>query len=142
MAVERANRKLAAILAADVVGYSRLMGSDEESTLLALKQHRQTIFDPRVAAHNGRIVKLIGDGTIVEFGSVVDAVNCAVSIQRANGSLSDKALRQPIVLRMGINLGDVISERDDVYGEAVNISARLKPLAEPGGICASSIVNE
>ena len=142
MAEERVNRKLAAILAADVVGYSRLMESDEEGTLSALKQHRQTIFDPRVAAHNGRIVKLIGDGTIVEFGSVVDAVNCAVSIQRANDSLPDKALRQPIVLRIGINLGDVIIERDDVYGDGVNIAARLEPLADPGGICISSIVNE
>jgi adenylate cyclase len=142
MAEERVNRKLAAILAADVVGYSRLMDADEEGTLSALKQHRQTIFDPTVAAHSGRIVKLIGDGTIVEFGSVVDAVNCAVSIQRANGSPPDKALRQPIVLRIGINLGDVIIERDDVYGDGVNIAARLEPLAEPGGICVSSIVNE
>jgi adenylate cyclase len=142
MAEERVNRKLAAILAADVVGYSRLMDADEEGTLSALKQHRQTIFDPTVAAHNGRIVKLIGDGTIVEFGSVVDAVNCAVSIQRANSSPPDKALRQPIVLRIGINLGDVIIERDDVYGDGVNIAARLEPLAEPGGICVSSIVNE
>ena len=143
MAREHINRKLAAILAADVVGYSRLMGSDEEGTLSALKQHRQTIFDPAVAAHNGRIVKLIGDGTIVEFGSVVDAVSCALSIQRADGSLLDEALRQPkIVLRIGINLGDVIIEGDDIYGDGVNIAARLEPLAEPGGICISSIVNE
>ena len=113
MAREHINRKLAAILAADVVGYSRLMGSDEEGTLSALKQHRQTIFDPAVAAHNGRIVKLIGDGTIAEFGSVMDAVSCALSIQRADGSLLDEALRQPkIVLRIGINLGDVIMEGD------------------------------
>ena len=143
MAREHINRKLAAILAADVVGYSRLMGSDEEGTLSALKQHRQTIFDPAVAAHNGRIVKLIGDGTIVEFGSVVDAVSCALSIQRADGSLLDEALRQPkIVLRIGINLGDVIIEGDDIYGDGVNIAVRLEPLAEPGGICVSSIVNE
>ena len=142
MAREHINRKLAAILAADVVGYSRLMGSDEEGTLSALKQHRQTIFDPAVAAHNGRIVKLIGDGTIVEFGSVMDAVSCALSIQRADGLL-DEALRQPkIVLRIGINLGDVIIEGDDIYGDGVNIAARLEPLAEPGGICVSSIVNE
>src|SRR6202042_2054553 len=85
MPEERVNRKLAAILAADVVGYSRLMGADEEGTLSALKQHRQSVFDPAVAAHNGRIVKLIGDGTIVEFGSVVDAVNCALSVQPADG---------------------------------------------------------
>jgi adenylate cyclase len=143
MPEERVNRKLAAILAADVVGYSRLMGADEEGTLSALKQHRQSVFDPAVAAHNGRIVKLIGDGTIVEFGSVVDAVNCAVSVQRSDGTLPDEALRQPrIVLRIGINLGDVIIEGDDIYGDGVNIAARLEPLAEPGGICVSSIVNE
>jgi adenylate cyclase len=143
MPEERVNRKLAAILAADVVGYSRLMGADEEGTLLALKQHRQSVFDPAVAAHNGRIVKLIGDGTIVEFASIVDAVNCALSVQRADGALPDEALRQPrIVLRIGINLGDVIIEGDDIYGDGVNIAARLEPLAEPGGICVSSIVNE
>jgi adenylate cyclase len=143
MSEERVNRKLAAILAADVVGYSRLMGADEEGTLSALKQHRQSVFDPAVAAHNGRIVKLIGDGTIVEFGSVVDAVNCALSVQRSDGALPDEALRQPrIVLRIGINLGDVIIEGDDIYGDGVNIAARLEPLAEPGGICVSSIVNE
>jgi Adenylate and Guanylate cyclase catalytic domain len=107
MAEERVNRKLAAILAADVVGYSRLMGADEAGTLAALKQHRQTIFDPAVAAHNGRIVKLIGDGTIVEFGSVIDAVNCALSVQRSDDALPDEVLRQPkIVLRIGINLGE------------------------------------
>jgi adenylate cyclase len=143
MPEERVNRKLAAILAADVVGYSRLMGADEAGTLSALKQHRQSVFDPAVAAHNGRIVKLIGDGTIVEFGSVVDAVNCALSVQRSDGALPDEALRQPrIVLRIGINLGDVIIEGDDIYGDGVNIAARLEPLAEPGGICVSSIVNE
>jgi adenylate cyclase len=143
MPEERVNRKLAAVLAADVVGYSRLMGADEAGTLSALKQHRQAIFDPAVAAHNGRIVKLIGDGTIVEFGSVVDAVNCALSVQRADGALPDDALGQPkIVLRIGINLGDVIIEGDDIYGDGVNIAARLEPLAEPGGVCVSSIVNE
>jgi len=143
MTEERVNRKLAAILAADVVGYSRLMGADEEGTLAALKQHRQAVFDPAVAGHNGRIVKLIGDGTIVEFASVVDAVNCALSVHRADGALPNETLRQPkIVLRIGINLGDVITEGDDIYGDGVNIAARLEPLAEPGGICVSSIVNE
>ena len=143
MAEERINRKLAAILAADVVGYSRLMASDEEGTLAALKRHRQTVFEPAVAAHQGRIVKLIGDGTIVEFASVVDAVNCALSVQRSGDSLPDESLRQPkIVLRIGINLGDVIIEGDDIYGDGVNIAARLEPIAEPGGICISSIVNE
>ena len=143
MADPRINRKLAAILAADVVGYSRLMRADEAGTLAALKRHRETIFDPAVAAHNGRIVKLIGDGTIVEFGSVVDAVNCALAVQRSSASLPDATARQPtIVLRIGINLGDVIIENDDIYGDGVNIAARLEPLAEPGGICVSSIVHE
>ena len=136
-------RRLAAILAADVVGYSRLMAADEAGTLAALKRHRETIFDPAVAAHNGRTVKLIGDGAIVEFGSVVDAVNCALSVQRSGAALLDATARQPtIVLRIGINLGDVIIENDDLYGDGVNIAARLEPLAEPGGICVSSIVNE
>ena len=142
MADTRINRKLAAILVADVVGYSRLMGADEAGTLAALKQFRETIFDPAVAAHNGRIVKLIGDGTIVEFGSVVDAVNCALLVQRSGAALPDANARQPtIVLRIGINLGDVIIENDDLYGDGVNIAARLEPLAEPGGICVSSIVH-
>jgi adenylate cyclase len=143
MAEERIKRKLAAILAADVVGYSRLMASDEEGTLAALKRHRQMVFEPAVAAHHGRIVKLIGDGTIVEFASVVDAVNCALSVQRSGDSLQAENLHQPkIVLRIGINLGDVIIEGDDIYGDGVNIAARLEPVAEPGGICISSIVNE
>ena len=140
MAEERINRKLAAILAADVVGYSRLMASDEVGTLAALKRHRQMVFEPAVAVHQGRIVKLIGDGTIVEFASVVDAVNCALSVQRSGDSLQ---VYQPrIVLRIGINLGDVIIEGDDIYGDGVNIAARLEPAAEPGGICISSLVNE
>jgi adenylate cyclase len=143
MAEMRVERRLAAILAADVVGYSRLMGADEAGTLAALKRHREIIFDPAVAAHNGRIVKLIGDGAIVEFGSVVDAVNCALTVQRSGGALPDATARQPtIVLRIGINLGDVIIENDDIYGDGVNVAARLEPLAEPGGICVSSIVNE
>ena len=140
MAEERVNRKLAAILASDVVGYSRLMRGDEAGALAALKRHRETVFDPAVVANNGRIVKLIGDGTIVEFGSVVDAVNCALSVQR---STADQSTSQPtIVLRIGINLGDVIIEGDDIYGDGVNIAARMEPLAEPGGICISSIVHE
>ena len=119
MADTRINRKLAAILVADVVGYSRLMGADEAGTLAALKQFPEIIFDPAVAAHNGRIVKLIGDGTIVEFGSVVNAVNCAVAVQRSSPSAQDAAVRQStIVVRIGINLGDVIIENDDIYGQA------------------------
>src|SRR5580700_4544860 len=143
MADIRINRKLAAILAADVVGYSRLMGADEAGTLGALKRHRETIFDPAVAAHNGRIVKLIGDGTIVEFGSVVDAVNCALSVQRSSGSLSDAGAHQPtIVLRIGINLGDVIIENDDIYGDGVNIAARIEALADAGGMFISNTVHD
>jgi adenylate cyclase len=143
MAEERVKRKLAAILAADVVGYSRLMGADEAGTLSALKRHREAIFDPAVAAHSGRIVKLIGDGVIAEFGSVVDAVNCALSVQYSDANRPDQSTSQPtIVLRIGINLGDVIIEGGDIYGDGVNIAARLEPLAEPGGICVSSIVNE
>src|ERR1039458_5956465 len=143
MVEARVERRLAAILAADVVGYSRLMGADEAGTLAALKRHRETIFDPAVAAYNARIVKLMGDGAIVEFGSVVDAVNCALSVQRSGHPMPDeKAFQAAIVLRIGINLGDVIIENDDIYGDGVNIAARLEPLAEPGGICVSSIVNE
>jgi adenylate cyclase len=142
-AAERVNRKLAAILAADVVGYSRMMAADEAGTLAALKRHRETVFDPAVAAHKGRVVKLIGDGTIVEFASVIDAVNCALSVQRpAEHAPDQRASQAAIVLRIGINLGDVIMEGDDLYGDGVNIAARLEPLAEPGGICISSIVNE
>ena len=143
MVEERINRRLAAVLAADVVGYSRLMEADEAGTLAALKRHREAIFDPAVIAHNGRIVKLIGDGVIAEFGSVVDAVNCALSVQRSGASTPDQSATQPtIVVRIGINLGDVIIEGNDIYGDGVNIAARLEPLAEPGGICVSSIVNE
>lgn len=130
-------RRLAAILAADVVGYSRLMAEDEEATLSRLKAHRSDVFDPAVADHNGRIIKLIGDGTLVEFSSVVDAVNCAVAIQSALAN-GDGSLR----LRMGINLGDVIVDGDDVYGDGVNIAARLEGLAQPGGICISDPVHQ
>jgi len=108
-----------------------------------LKGHRETVFDPAVAAHNGRIVKLIGDGTIVQFASVVDAVNCALSVQRSGAPAPDRSAAQSaIVLRIGINLGDVITDGEDIYGDGVNIAARLEPLAEPGGVCISSIVNE
>ncbi len=138
---EHTNRRLAAILAADVVGYSRMMAADEAGTLAALKAHRETAFDPAVARHHGRIVKLIGDGTLVEFASVVDAVTCALAIQQA--AQADNGAGGPgIVLRIGINLGDVIIEGDDIYGDGVNVAARLEPLAEPGGICVASIVNE
>lgn len=140
MAEARTNRRLAAILAADVVGYSRMMAGDEAGTLAALKRHREIVFDPAVAQHNGRIVKLIGDGTLVEFGSVVDAVKCAVSVQLA--AATPEAAGPRIILRIGINLGDVIIDGDDIYGDGVNVAARLEPLAVPGGICVASIVND
>jgi adenylate cyclase len=139
MADGQTNRRLAAILAADVVGYSRMMAADEAGTLAALKHHREAVFDPTVAQYHGRIVKLIGDGTLVEFTSVVDAVNCALAIQR-QPQPADAA--HVVTLRIGINLGDVIIEGDDIYGDGVNVAARLEPLAEPGGICIASIVNE
>jgi adenylate cyclase len=145
MDATRSNRRLAAILAADVVGYSRSMESDEAGTLSALRQHRETVFNPTVSSHGGRIVKLIGDGTLAEFGSAVDAVNCALSVQRqvaATAGNSGDAPRAAIVLRIGINLGDIVVEGDDIYGDGVNVAARLEPLAEPGGICIASIVRE
>src|ERR1700721_740216 len=139
MADTRINRKLAAILVADVVGYSRQMGADEAGKLALLKQFRETIFDPAVAAHNGRIVKLIGDGTIVEFGSVVDAVNCAVSVQRSDGTLPDEALRQPrIVLRIGINLGEGIIEGREIYGCGGAPANSGSPLRAPRSTFAPS----
>src|ERR1700752_4175808 len=111
MSDSRVNRKLAAVLAADVVGFSRVMEAGEAGTLAALKRHRETVFDPAVAAHNGRIVKLIGDGAIVEFASVIDAVNCALSVQRSDATASAQSASRPtIVLRIGINVGDVIIE--------------------------------
>ncbi len=136
MTDHRATRRLAAILAADVVGYSRLMSDDEEGTLAALNRHRREEFNPLVDHHGGRIVKLMGDGTLVEFASVVDAVDCAVAIQQAVGSAATDADPR-IVLRIGINLGDIIIDGDDIYGDGVNIAARLEQIAEPGGICVS-----
>ena len=136
-------RRLAAILAADVVGYSRLMSNDEEGTLVRLKAHRDEVIDPAIAEHKGRIVKLMGDGMLSEFASVVDAVRCAVDIQEAMREHSaDLAEEQRIQLRIGINLGDVIIDGDDIYGDGVNVAARLEALAEPGGICIASIVHE
>ena len=131
-------RRLAAILAADVAGYSRLMGTDEEATLAQLKGHRQALVDPKIEEHRGRIVKTTGDGMLVEFASVVDAVRCAVEIQRGmserNAGLS---VEKRIEFRIGINLGDIIIDNDDIYGDGVNIAARLEGIAEPGGIYIS-----
>jgi adenylate cyclase len=131
-------RRLAAILAADVAGYSRLMGADEEGTLERLKAYRRELIDPKIAEHRGRIVKTTGDGLLAEFPSVVDAVGCAAEVQR--GMLDcepDVPDERRIRLRIGINLGDVIAEGDDIFGDGVNVAARLEALAEPGGICIS-----
>jgi adenylate cyclase len=136
------NRRLAAILAADVVGYSRLMAANETGTLTALKQFRENLFNPAIASHNGRIVKLIGDGTLVEFASVVDAVECAVAVQNTVSTRMIPSGEPAIQLRIGVNLGDVIIDGDDIYGDGVNVAARLEPLADPGGVCISSIVHE
>jgi adenylate cyclase len=134
----RAERRLAAVLAADVAGYSRLMGYDEKRTLADLKRFRQTLVDPQIAAHRGRIVKTTGDGMLVEFASVVDAVECADKVQRAMAALnSDVAADGRIEFRIGIHLGDIIIDDNDIFGDGVNIAARLEGLAEPGGICIS-----
>ncbi len=138
MAVQREERRLAAILCADVVGYSRLMGADESGTLAQLKAHRKELFDPKIADHDGRIVKTTGDGLLVEFGSVVDAVQCAVAVQRVTARHNaDVPEDRRIEFRMGINLGDIIVDGDDIYGDGVNVAARLEGLAEPGGVCIS-----
>ena len=136
-------RRLAAILAADVAGYSRLMGADEEGTLEALKAIRRELSDPKVKEHRGRIVKTTGDGLLVEFASVVDAVRCAVEMQQAMGERNTGvAADTRIELRIGINLGDVIVEGDDLYGDGVNIAARIEALADPGGVFVSNTVHE
>ncbi len=142
MAEERAQRRLAAIVAADVVGYSRLMEQDEADTFERLRAHRKELFEPEIAKHRGRIFKLMGDGLLAEFGSVVDAVECAVILQRDMAARNTGiAYDRRIDMRIGINLGDVIVEGDDRHGEGVNIAARLQGLAEPGGICISDQVH-
>ena len=139
----RVERRLTAILAADVAGYSRLMGADEEATLERLKALRRELLDPKIAEHHGRIVKTTGDGLLVEFASVVDAVRCAVEVQQAmperdTGVGADKRIE----LRIGINLGDVIVEGDDIYGDGVNIAARIEALADAGGVFVSNTVHD
>jgi adenylate cyclase len=136
-------RRLAAILAADVAGYSRLMGGDEEGTLERLKALRHELLDPKIAEHKGRIVKTTGDGLLVEFASVVDAVRCAVAVQQAMAERNtDVAADSRIELRIGINLGDVIVEPDDLYGDGVNIAARIEALADAGGVFVSNTVHD
>jgi adenylate cyclase len=138
MAEEQVQRRLAAILAADIAGYSRLMGGDEEGTLAQLKALRKSLIDPKIAEHHGRIVKTTGDGALVEFASAIDAVRCATEIQR---SMADHNANTPdnrrIEFRIGINVGDIIFDESDIYGDGVNIAARVESLASPGGICLS-----
>ncbi len=140
---EPVERRLAAILAADVAGYSRLMGADEEGTLERLKAHRRQLIDPKITEHRGRIVKTTGDGVLAEFPSVVDAVRCAAEVQRAmidrNAEVRED---ERIAFRIGVNLGDIIVDGDDIFGDGVNVAARLEGLAEPGGICISRVVRD
>src|ERR1700726_3672862 len=136
-------RRLAAILAADVAGYSRLMGEDEEGTHERLKAHLGELVNPKIREHRGRTVKNTGDGLLAEFASVVDAVRCAAEVQRG---MIDREPQVPderrIRFRIGVNLGDVIAEDDDIFGDGVNVAARLEALAEPGGICVSRMVRD
>jgi len=136
-------RRLTAILAADVAGYSRLMGVDEEGTHERLKAHLGQLVDPKIREHRGHIVKNTGDGMLAEFPSVVDAVRCAAEVQRGmidrEPELSNE---RQIRFRIGINLGDVIAEGSDIFGDGVNVAARLEALAEPGGICVSRVVRD
>ncbi len=144
MAEAGEERRLTTILAADVVGYSGLMAADESGTLAQLKAHRKEVIEPKTAEYRGRVVKLMGDGTLMEFASVVDAVRFAVDVQRAMALRNaDVPEDQRIAYRMGINIGDIIVEGDDIYGDGVNVAARLEGLAEPGGICvARSVYNQ
>ena len=143
MEPEHQERRLTTILATDVVGYSRLMGEDESGTLRSLKAHREELIDPKVAEHNGRIVKLMGDGSLVEFSSVVEAVQCAVEIQRGMAERNTEISEDRCVqFRIGINIGDVIVDHEDIYGDGVNVAARLESLAEPGGICVHRAVRD
>jgi len=143
MTTVTATRRLAAILAADVVGYSRLMGADEEGTHERFKGHLVELIDPKIREHHGRIVKTTGDGVLAEFASVVDAVRCAGEIQRAMANRDlDLAEERRLRFRIGVNLGDVIADGGDIYGDGVNIAARLEGLAEPGGICVSGTVRD
>ena len=143
MGEDRVERRLAAIFCADVVEYSRLMGADEEKTLAALKSHRRELIDPLIGQHRGRIFKTTGDGMLIEFASVVDAVRCAIVVQRGmedrNANLPE---RERIRLRVGINLGDVMVDEGDMFGDGVNVAARIEALATPGEICVSYSVRE
>src|SRR5262245_17662772 len=140
---DRVERRLTAILAADVAGYSRLMGADEEGTLAQLKAHRHALVDPKIAEHRGRIVKTTGDGMLVEFASVVDALRCAVEVQRGMAERNTEVAKdRRIEFRVGIHQGDIIIDGGDIFGDGVNVAARLEGTAEAGGICVSSRVQE
>jgi adenylate cyclase len=140
---ERVERRLAAVLAADVAGYSRVMGVDEEGTLARLKAVRKALVDPVIASHRGRIVKTTGDGMLVEFASAVDAVRGAVEIQRGMADQNVSVQQdQKIEFRIGINVGDIIVEGDDIFGDGVNIAARLESISPGGGICISDVVQQ
>ena len=141
MASDQLKRKLAAILAADIAGYSRLMGADEAGTLARLKQYRRELIDPKNKQYRGRVVKTTGDGILIEFPSVVDAVSCSIEVQQGmRDRNADVPPEKRIEFRVGINLGDVIVEGRDLFGDGVNIAARLEGIAEPGGICISQTV--
>ncbi len=136
-------RKLTVILAADVVGYSRLMEADESGTLERLKANRDEIFNPSVTAHGGRLIKLMGDGALLEFPSVIDAVKCAIAIQEGTSRVeAERPEAERMCYRIGVNLGDVIVQGDDIYGEGVNVASRLEGLAPAGGIALSRTVRE
>jgi TolB-like protein/class 3 adenylate cyclase len=138
LATERVERRLAAILAADIAGYSRLMGADEEGTLARVKAHRRELIDPKIGEHRGRIVKTTDDGILIEFPSVIEAVSCAIAVQRGMVERNAGAPQEErITFRIGVNLGDIIVEDGDIHGDGVNIAARLEGIADPGGICIS-----
>src|SRR6516162_9769633 len=140
---DRAQRRLAAILAADIAGYSRLIGADEEGTLSRIRSIRAEVIDPRITAHRGRLVKTTGDGLLVEFASVVDALRCASEVQQLLAARNEgTSVAERIEFRIGINMGDVVVEDGDILGDGVNVAARLEALAEPGGICVSARVQE
>ena len=143
MGAERVERRLMAILAADVAGYSRLVGADDEGTLAQWKAHFRELIEPKIAEHHGRIVRITGDGLLVEFVSVIAAVKCAVEVQHGMGERNiDVPQEKRIEFRMGINVGDIIIDGTDIWGDGVNMAARLEALAQPGGICVSGRVQE
>ena len=134
-------RRLAAILAADVVGYSRLIEANEARTLSTLKTHSESVIGPKIAQFHGRVVKQMGDGLLAEFRSAVEVVQCAIEVQMSMMELNERVPEQErLIYRIGINIGDVVVEAGDIYGDGVNVAARLEALADPGGICMSGAV--